>query len=265
MSGRIRVERTGAVADLRLDRPDQLNAFDTVMLLELREIQLELADLAGDVCVVVLSGRGDAFCAGADIGHINQIYRDTPRIRRFLHALRDAIVGFERLPQPVIAGVHGVVLAGGIELMLGCDVVVAARSTRIADHHMQRGFIPGGGSTQRLPRRLPRPVARDLLLSGRWLRAQEAFDVGLVSRVVDDDELRGHVADLAATMASRSWRALSEVKRLASLAEALPLAEGLEEEIRTIMDYYADPRFREGLDDFLGDRERGAAPGEAQR
>lgn len=262
MSGSVRTDRNGAVVDVRLDRPHQLNAFDTDTLLELREVQIQLRELAGEVRVVVFSGSGDAFCAGADIAHIDSIYRDTPRIRGFLNALRDVIVGFERLPQPVIAAVHGVALAGGIELMLGCDLVIAARSASIADHHMQRGFIPGGGSSQRLPRWLGRPIARDLLLTGRWLTAQDALEVGLVSRVVDDDELRDHIDDVASAMASRPWTALSEVKRLAGIAEALPLSDGLEEEIRTILDYYDDPRFSEGLERFLADH--GRASNDAQ-
>ncbi|MDA3041453.1 MAG: enoyl-CoA hydratase/isomerase family protein, partial [Actinomycetota bacterium] len=193
----IGVEHRDGVCRITLDRPERLNAVDTEMLRVIHAEQLRLMDDLDGSHAVVLSGAGRAFCAGADIGHIEAIAHDPLAYRAFLQALRDVVVGFEQLPQPVIAAVHGVALSGGFELMLGCDIIVAGRSAMIGDQHAQRGFVPGGGSSQRVPRWLSRPHARDLLLSGRWLSGDEAFSMGLVSRVVDDDALDATVDSLA--------------------------------------------------------------------
>jgi enoyl-CoA hydratase/carnithine racemase len=200
--------------------------------------------------VVVLSGAGRAFCAGADLGHIDTISRDPVAYRAFLHALRDVVVGFEQLPQPVIAAVRGVALAGGFEIMLGCDIIVAARSAMIGDQHAQRGFVPGGGSSQRVPRWLSRPQARDLLFTGRWLTADEACAMGLVSRVVDDDELDETVDSLARELAARNWSAMRRMKELARLAEELPLADGLELEIRSCLEHGSTGDVFAGIEGF---------------
>lgn len=251
----VKVEHRGGVSWITLDRPERLNAVDTAMLREIRAEQLRLMDDPDAPHVVVFSGAGRAFCAGADVGHISSIARDYPAYRAFLHALREVVVGFEQLPQPVIASVHGVALAGGFELMLGCDIIIAARSAMIGDQHAQRGFVPGGGSSQRVPRWLARPHARDLLLSGRWLSGDEACAMGLVSRVADDEELDAVVAGLAAELASRNWSAMRRMKELARLAEELPLADGLDVEIRSCLEHGREGEVFAGLEGFLrGDR-----------
>lgn len=249
-SAGIEVEHRDGVGWITLSRPERLNAVDTEMLRAIRAEQLRLTDAPNAPRAVVLSGAGRAFCAGADLGHIDAIARDPIPYRAFLQALRDVVVGFEQLPQPVIAAVHGVALAGGFELMLGCDIIVAARSARIGDQHLQRGFIPGGGSSQRVPRWLPRPHARDLLFSGRWLTADEAHAMGLVSRVAEDDELDEVVGSLARELASRNGPAMRRMKELARLAEELPLSDGLDVEIRTCLEHGREGEVLEGIEGF---------------
>lgn len=246
----IDVDYQQGVCWITLARPDRLNAVDTAMLQTIRAEQLRLLDDDGSTRAVVLSGRGRAFCAGADLGHIGVITQDPAAHRAFLHALRDVIVGFEQLPQPVIAAVHGVALAGGFELMSGCDIIIAARSAMIGDQHAQRGFVPGGGSSQRLPRWLPRPQARDLLFSGRWLTGEEALSMGLVSRVTDDDDLHREVSELARELAARNWTTMRRLKELARLADELPLADGLDVEIRYCLDHGREGRILEGVEGF---------------
>lgn len=246
----IEVEHRDGVCWIVLARPERLNAVDTAMLRAIRAEQLRLMDDPGTVGAVVLSGAGRAFCAGADLGHIEAIARDPVAYRAFLQALRDVVVGFEQLPQPVIAAVRGVALAGGFELMLGCDIIVAARSARIGDQHAQRGFVPGGGSSQRVPRWLSRPQARDLLFSGRWLTAEEAHSLGLVSRVAEDDDLDDVVGDLARDLASRNGPAMRRMKELARLAEELPLSEGLDVEIRTCLEHGREGEVLHGIEGF---------------
>lgn len=245
------VEESDAVMRITLSRPERLNAFDLDVLLELRAAQVRAEGRAGQVRVVVLAGAGRAFCAGADVRYIQEVLDDDHRYAEFLGALRDVVTGFERLPQPVVAQVHGVALAGGIELMLGCDVIVAARSATIGDQHIRHGFIPGGGSSQRLPRWVSRPVARDMLLTGAWLSADEAMAAGLVSRVVPDDALAATVEEIARDMSAGSWPALAAVKALANRAESVPLQQGLGEEIEAVLAHRATPEFRAGVAAFF--------------
>lgn len=244
------VRSTDNVCRFILNRPEKLNALNGELLERILEAQQRVAK-DGNVHVVLLSGAGRAFCAGADLDHISAVYRDPDQARQYLEILRDVVVGFEQLPQVVVTAVHGVVLAGGLELMLGSDIVLAARSTQIGDQHTRRDFIPGGGNTQRIPRWVARAHARDLLFTGRWLSADEAHAIGLVSRVSDDATLEAEAAGLADDLAHRSYRALRDVKRLANAAETLPLAEGLALEIQAVMEYYEAPEFAAGLEGFL--------------
>lgn len=246
----IDIARYDGVSWITLVRPERLNAVDTEMLFAIRAEQLRLMDEPPDCRAVVFTGAGRAFCAGADLGHIDMIAQAPAAYRTFLNALRDVIVGFEQIPQPVIAAVRGVALAGGFELMLGCDIIIAAKSARIGDQHTQRGFVPGGGSSQRVPRWLPRPQARDLLLSGRWLNAEEAQHAGLISRVTEDEALDDTVGNLARELASRNWSAMRRMKELARLAEELPLADGLDVEIRSCLEHGRKGEVLEGIENF---------------
>ncbi|MEO7371429.1 MAG: enoyl-CoA hydratase/isomerase family protein [Ilumatobacteraceae bacterium] len=238
-----------AVARVTLNRAEKLNALDLAVLRRLREITDELQERS-DVHVVVLSGNGSTFCAGADLAYIEEIRRDQELVHEFLFALRDAIVGFERLPQPVVAAVHGLVLAGGLELMMGCDLTVAARSTRLGDQHLNWGFVPGGGSTQRLTRWVGAARARDLIFTGRWITADEACDFGLISRVVPDEEVGTAALELAGELAKRSPQAMAISKRLIQRSEEIPLGEGLDREITEVAAYYLHPHFEQGLAGF---------------
>ena len=243
------VEVIAHIAQVTLNRPDKLNALDLDVLGELQRITRELA-ADGDVHVVVLSGRGQTFCAGADLAYIDSIRHDPARVRNFLGSLRDAIVGFEQLPQPVVAAVRGFVLAGGLELMMGCDLVVAAESTRFGDQHINWGFVPGGGGTQRLPRWVGAARARDLIFTGRWIGAAEAQQFGLVARVVPDGDELTQALELAAELARRSPAAMAISKRLIQRSEEVSLREGLDLEIDEVAAYYLHPHFEQGLAGF---------------
>jgi enoyl-CoA hydratase/carnithine racemase len=247
--GVLLVDRENGVCRLRLNRPDKLNALDDELLGELREVQRELVASRSDR-VVLLSGEGRSFCAGADLTFFSSIYHDSHLARTALWALRDVVVGFEQLTQPVVCAVQGHVLAGGLEFALGCDIVVAARSARLGDQHIRRNLVPGGGATQRLPQRLGRTQAMDLLLTGRWLDAQEAWSIGLVSRVVEDDRLMPAAEQLAQELSRASPSALADIKRLVSGVYGSP-AEGLEREIDAVMRRFETPEFRQSMEEFL--------------
>jgi enoyl-CoA hydratase/carnithine racemase len=242
-------EVDAAVARITLNRAAKLNALDLAVLRRLRTITDELR-ARNDVHVVVLAGNGSTFCAGADLAYIDEIRNDQLLVHEFLFALRDAIVGFEQLPQPVVAAVHGLVLAGGLELMMGCDLVVAGFSTRLGDQHVNWGFVPGGGGTQRLRRWIGAARARDLIFTGRWISAEEARQFGLVARVVPDDEVEAASVELARELATRSPEALRISKRLIQRGEEMSLTDALDLEIEEVAAYYLHPHFEKGLAGF---------------
>jgi enoyl-CoA hydratase/carnithine racemase len=247
--GVLAVEWDLPVVRVTLNRPDKLNALSVEVLEGIIDLVREL-DRRRDARVVLLRGAGRMFSAGADLAEIDTLYRDPVLSRRYLTTLRDAALGLEHLRQPVIAAVHGMVLAGGLELMLACDLVIAAASTRIGDQHMNWGFIAGGGSTQRLPRWIGPSRARDLLYTGRWMDAHEAQQAGLVARVVPDDELDEAATAFVQDLAGRSPDALARTKALVRHAMQLPLEQGLDLEIETVMAYYAQPEFTQGIEGF---------------
>jgi enoyl-CoA hydratase/carnithine racemase len=238
------------LVEVTLNRPDKLNALNPDIFRALIEIQDEVARRP-DVHVMLLRGAGRVFSAGADLEYIASIYRDPEASRENLHLLRDAVLGLERLPIPVVAAVHGVALAGGLELAMGCDIIVAAASARIGDQHINFGFVPGGGSTQRLPRWVGNAHARDLILTGRWITASEAREIGLVARVLPDEDFQSEALDFARDLSNRSRDALTRSKTLLRHASDGELAPALDLEIDTVLDFYDSPAFAESLQSFI--------------
>jgi enoyl-CoA hydratase/carnithine racemase len=142
------------------------------------------------------------------------------------------------------------VLAGGLELMMGCDLAVAGVSTRLGDQHVNWGFVPGGGGTQRLRRWIGAARARDLIFTGRWISAEEARQFGLIARVVPDEELETASVELARELANRSPEALRISKRLIQRGEEMSLTDALDLEIEEVAAYYLHPHFEKGLAGF---------------
>jgi enoyl-CoA hydratase len=254
----LQVDHDGPVCTLTLNRPDKLNAINLQMCEELIAARAEIR-ARPDTRVVLLRGAGRCFSAGADLHYVDSIYQDPARARQYLETLRDAISGLEALDQPVIGVVHGFALAGGLELVMGSDLIVADEDAQIGDQHMSWGFIPGGGGSQRLPRWIGLPRARDLLYTGRWVSGREAYELGLVSRVVAADELDSTVRDLAEEIASKSPEAIARTKVLARSTMEMPLHTGLELEITEVMAYYARDEFRLAIEGFK-DRTRAGFP-----
>src|SRR6516162_5833344 len=143
---------------------------------------------AGDGArVVVLTGSGSAFCAGADLAAVGDGLGDRAAIERLLEDAGKLTLRIEAHPTPVIAAVNGAAVAGGLELVLACDLVVAAESAMLADGHAKWGLFPGAGSSVRLPRLIGANRARELLYTGVALSAQQMCDLGVVNHVVPDD------------------------------------------------------------------------------
>ncbi len=201
----------GLVATIALNRPAELNAMSWELI---REFDAAVTQAAADerVRVLLVTGRGRAFSAGGDLKSYVDLQRDPVRFPQFVQDLHDAFGRLRHLRIPVIALVNGVTAAGGLELLLGCDLVIAAESARIADGHLNFGQMGGGGVLTLLPRLIGLQRATELLFTGRFLSAQEAAEWGLVARVVADDRLHDEGLDLARQIAVKSPLAVANAK-----------------------------------------------------
>jgi enoyl-CoA hydratase/carnithine racemase len=214
------VEVRGHAVWITLNRPTALNAITPNMVAGITSA----LTLAEDPVIkaVVLMGTGRAFCAGADLKYVNSATQgDAPAATRFLDSVLDMMARLETCPRPVIAAVNGLALAGGLELVLCCDLVIAARSAKLGDAHANFGLLPGGGSSVRLPRKIGPTRAKYLLFTGDFVPADDLVACGLVNEVVDDAELAAAVERLVAKLGSKSSLVLRRMKAL--------VADGLEQ------------------------------------
>jgi enoyl-CoA hydratase len=211
----------GGVATLTLNRPDKLNALTPGSFVALRE---HLDGLAGDETVrcVVLRGAGRSFCAGHDLQSIASGERAPSR-----HFEPETVDALEQLPQPTIAQLHGHCFTGGLELALACDLLVAAETTQLGDTHGQWGLVPVWGMSVRLPERVGRSKAKELMFTSRRIDGTRAAALGLVDRAVPDDDLADTVAALAAEIVANSPGTNRRVKRLIAASGDLGRSEAL--------------------------------------
>jgi enoyl-CoA hydratase/carnithine racemase len=222
----VRLEREGGVAHVVLDRPAQLNAIGPELLRDL-DAACAVIEAAGDVRAVTLTGAGRAFCAGADLQVVEALAPDPARWAEFMDLWHRVFDRLERLPPPVVAGVHGLALAGGLELTLVCDLVVADEGARLGDQHANFGLVAGGGGSQRLPRLIGARRAKELMLLGGWLSAPQALAWGLVNRVVPAGTVQAATRALAAELAQKSGAASRTAKRLIDRGLEGGLRDGL--------------------------------------
>lgn len=234
----IKLATDGPFATLTLNRPNALNSYSRQMVDELNLAASEVENRTG-LKALVIRGEGRAFCAGADLNYLGDAFDDQPRLIRYLRDLNDFFFRLEELPMPVIGVVHGFVLAGGLELMLACDMVIAAEDTRIGDQHANYGLMPGGGATQRLPRKLGPQKAMELLLTGRWLSGKEAEEWGLVMRAVPLDSLDNELEKLLVTLRDKSRVGLGWIKSTALRGQNMALRDGVAFEIQAFAQYVA--------------------------
>jgi len=206
-------KRTAVAGVLRLNRPDQLNPIDGRVLDELDAAVTELVE-DRRVRAILITGVGRAFSAGGDLKAYIALQRDPVRFPRFVSELHRVFGRLRALPVPVVALVNGVTAAGGLELLLNCDFAIAGTAARIGDGHLNFGQMGGGGVLTLLPRAIGRARAAELMLSGRFLDADEAVAWGLASRVVADEELLDAGLDFARQVAEKSPLAVANAKQV---------------------------------------------------
>ena len=242
-------------ATLRLNRPDALNALSPELVAELRAAVAVVAADAG-VKALVVRGAGRGFCAGADLLFFDRVFDEMALLPDYVTNLNEAMFALESLPIPTIAVVHGYALAGGLELMMACDMALVAEDARIGDQHANFGLIPGGGSSQRLPRRVGMPRAMELLTTGRWLSGREAVEWGLALRSVPAESLDDELKTLLAGLRGKSRTGLALMKSLARRSQDLPLREGVALESATFTHLFAtSPHPRAGIQAFKEKRQ----------
>lgn len=207
------IEHRGQVSWLYLNRPKALNAISYECMRELRRAWVELRERE-QTRVIVISGKGRGFCAGADLTDAPSA-TDLPGPQStFLEEGRQMEEVLLAMPKPVIAAVNGVCCGGGLELAMMCDFLIAAASAKIGDAHANFGALPGGGATVRLPRIVGVNWARYLMYTGELLTAEQMAAIGLVTRVVEDAQLEAEVQKIAERIAEKSPLGLRRMKQL---------------------------------------------------
>ncbi|SEH53904.1 enoyl-CoA hydratase [Rhizobium tibeticum] len=243
------VETRGAIGLITLNRPQALNALNSMVLKEL--LQAYEAFQADDaVGAMVLTGSERAFAAGADIKEMQPLdYVDVYG--------RDLMSGWDdvaKVRKPVIAAVSGFALGGGCELAMMCDIIIASETAKFGQPEITLGVIPGMGGSQRLTRAVGRYKAMDLILTGRLMDAAEAERAGLVSRVVAPERLLDEALEAAAKIASLSRPSVLMAKEAVNRALETTLEEGLRFERRLFHSLFSTEDQKEGMTAFIEKR-----------
>lgn len=232
----IDLQRDGAVAVLMLDRPEQMNPLDWATVKELAAALGQL-EADGTTRVLLISGRGKAFSAGGDLNAYMELYRKPEEFRSFLDDFRALNGAIETSSVMVIAAINGFCVAGGLELVLACDIALAAEEARIGDGHLNFGQLPGAGGSQRLPRAIGPARARELIYSGRLVDGVEAAHMGLVARAVPGAQLMDAAWELAGQLLEKSPLGLAQAKTLLARGREMDFSAAIHMETELVHRY----------------------------
>jgi enoyl-CoA hydratase/carnithine racemase len=249
MSQPVVIERDGAVAILRLNRPEKRNALDLSMR---SAIAAAIAELAGDshVAAIVITGGGSVFAAGADLNLL---------VDKGAQQVADLDLGqywapLMKCPKPVIAAVSGFALGAGCELAMMCDILVADSTARFGQPEVRLGIMPGAGGSQRLLRAVGKPVANLMLLTGELLGAERAAQLGLVSELTAAGCALTRALQLAQAISAMPPKALRAIKRVVAQGADMPLEAALALENREFLLLFDTQDKTEGMRAFLDKR-----------
>lgn len=239
----------GGVGLIRLNRPKAMNALDSVLMTELVHA---LHDFENDreIGCIVITGNEKAFAAGADIKEMENA-TTVEMLTRDSISLWDKVAKFNK---PIIAAVSGVALGGGCELAMACDMIVASTTAKFGQPEINLGVIPGAGGTQRLTRAVGKAMAMEMVLNNRWLEAQEAYQFGLVNRVVAPETYLDEALKLARDIAARAPVAIRLARESVNAAFELPLSEGIRLERRNFYFLFSTEDQKEGMNAFVNKR-----------
>ncbi len=248
----VKVERgDDGVTVLTVDRQDKLNSLNPQVVEEIGQALLELQEEPPRV--IIVTGAGErAFVAGADIAVMNEM--SPIEAKRFAELGHAATALLDRSPVPTIAAINGFALGGGCELALACDIRIAAENALLGFPEVTLGILPGLGGTQRLPRLVGPGIAKEMIFSGRRLKAEEARMVNLVNRVVPEGEALNAARELAGEIAANGPVAVRHAKAAANKSQDVDLVSGLEYEADQFALLFATEDAREGMGAFVEKR-----------
>lgn len=250
MDENLLVEERGAVLWLTLNRPDAMNALSPAMIGALDQAMAHAANSEQIRCVVI-TGVGRAFCAGADLKAVrSELGTDEQALGRFLARASATMARIENLPKPVIAAVNGSAFAGGLEIILACDLVLASETALLGDAHVNFGLLPGGGGSVRLPRKVGVNRAKSMLYTGEPVPVSEFVACGFIHQVVPTAQLRDAAERLATSIAAKSPLVLRRLKQLVSAGLEQPSATAMQLELAACDAHVSSHDFREGLAAF---------------
>jgi enoyl-CoA hydratase/3-hydroxyacyl-CoA dehydrogenase len=248
----IKIEREEKTLWIILSRQHRLNAFNDVLIEELAD-SLDTAEKDASIRCVVIMGDGDrAFSAGADV---TMFPKATPVKAEEFSRMGQKVFGkIEEMSKPVIAAINGFALGGGLELALACDFRVAAEHAELGSPEIILGLIPGWGGTQRLVRLVGLPRAKEIVMLGNRLKADEAMKIGLVNKVVHYEKLRDEVREMAKKLSDGPPVAMKYAKHALNFGTQVPLETGLRLEAGLMGLSFSTDDFKEGLEAFMAKR-----------
>lgn len=243
------VEVEGSIGIVKLNRPEKLNAINMEMVADL---VLAFDELDGNrsVKAVIVTGNGKAFSAGADVREMSQMPL-AELVREGHMPLWNRLRTFRK---PIIAALNGITAGGGLELAMACDIAIASRSAKIGQTETNLGIIPGAGGTQRLTRSVGKQKAMEMVLTGELISAEEASDIGLILKAVDDVHLMDEARAIAVKICSRPLFAVELAKESVNRAFETTLQQGLDFERRNFYLSIEHEDGKEGMKAFLEKR-----------
>lgn len=245
------VEKKGAIAILKFNRPKALNALNSETLIELKAAG-EALNADTTIKVVIVTGEGKAFVAGADIVEM----KDLTALEGMAFSARghEAFATLENMQKPVIAAVNGFALGGGFEVALACDIIYASEKAKVGFPETTLGIHPGFGGTQRTAKLAGLAKAKELIFSGKTIGAAEAYEMGLLNKVLPDDQLMGEVMALAEKIAANGPFAVRLAKECVNKSLSLDNKEGLALEAKDFGLCFATKDQKEGMSAFVEKR-----------
>lgn len=250
------VDQRGEVRWLTLNRPDRRNALDATLIAALDE-QVSQADEDPGTAVVAVRGAGPSFCAGGDFRQFLALDRAGTHPVRFLQDVSRCFTRITAAATPWVAVLHGHAVAGGLELALACDLVVAADTTLIGDGHLRHALLPAGGSSVRLPAAVGPGLGRRLLLTGELLPATDFAASGWLHRIVPEEQLDATAMAVCRSLAAVAGPSQSSLKRLLHRITGIEPAKALRAELDAFADNWTTQPVRTALEAFLAARTAG--------
>ncbi|OGS41032.1 MAG: crotonase [Euryarchaeota archaeon RBG_13_31_8] len=247
----ILVEKKESIGKIKINRPNNLNALNTETILELTKAIEEL-EKDKNIRVVILTGEGKAFVAGADIKQMKDM--NPSEAKDFAKTGHNLMMNIENSHLPFIAAVNGFALGGGCEIMMACDICIAASSAKIGQPEINLGVHPGFGGTQRLPRIVGKMKAKELLLTGDLIDSNEAYRIGLINMVTPDDKVMEESEKIANKIANKSTVQTGFIKTLVNKGMDVDLKKACDLEISYFSQSFTTEDQKEGMTAFLEKR-----------